>query len=77
MKSLEQQLQEHQASRPEMPRPFIPNSPEAIAWHKAFAVWAEVKHRLQCRLTAREAYREVKLSRRDLHERRGPWGGVA
>ena len=78
MKSLEQQLQEHQTARPEMPRPFLPDSPEAIEWHKAFAIRAEVKHRLQCRQNARAVAHEVKrLPRQAFRDRKAPWGGVA
>lgn len=32
---------------PEMPRPFRPDSPEAIRWHREFTAWAEEKERLE------------------------------
>lgn len=71
--TLDQQMQDHQAARPAMPRPFDPDSPEAIEWHKAFAKWAEVKHRLQCRLAVRENFKpETKRPRQALKS--GPWG---
>ena len=74
MKSIEQQLQEHQAKRPEMPRPFVATSPEAIAWHKAFAKWADEKDPLQGRMAARNIAREERIPRQGM--RSGPWGGA-
>jgi hypothetical protein len=47
-----QRLADHQATRPEMPRPFVADSPEALAWHKAFTKWVIEKDRLTRKLTA-------------------------
>lgn len=33
--------------RPEMPRPFIPDSPAAIAWHADFQAWVTEKERAE------------------------------
>ena len=40
-KTLDQQLHDHQAGRPEMPRPFVAASPEAIAFQRAFQTWLD------------------------------------
>jgi hypothetical protein len=40
-------LASHIAQRPEMPRPFNPNYPEAIAWQRAYQWWVDTKERLQ------------------------------
>ena len=39
MTALDQQYAEHQAARPELPRPFDPASPEGIAFHRALQAW--------------------------------------
>ena len=41
-------LKEHLAKRPELPRPYNPNSKEAKAHQKAFQAWVEKKERLEC-----------------------------
>lgn len=40
-------LQQHLAERPEMPRPFEPDSALGIAWHRAFTWWARKKEELE------------------------------
>ncbi|WP_243301275.1 hypothetical protein [Geothrix oryzisoli] len=39
MTALDRQYVEHQAARPEMPRPFDPNSAEGIEFHKKLQQW--------------------------------------
>jgi len=40
-------LAQHLTQRPEMPQPFNPNWPEAIAWHRAFQWWVTRKEQLE------------------------------
>lgn len=40
-------LQNHLAQRPEMPRPYRPDSAAAIAWQRAFQAWVTEKHSLE------------------------------
>ena len=54
--TIEQQLHDHQAKRPEMPRPFAPDSPEGIEWHAAFTLWVREKERLLGRLAIRDKF---------------------
>jgi hypothetical protein len=41
-------LAAHLARRPEMPRPYNPDSTEAIAWYRAMQRWIDTKGRLEC-----------------------------
>lgn len=40
-------LQSHLAQRPEMPRPYYPDSAIAIAWQRAFQCWVDTKEALE------------------------------
>jgi len=40
-------LEQHITERPEMPRPFNPFTPEAIAWHRAMQWWVDTKAHLE------------------------------
>lgn len=73
MTALNQQLADHQSARPEMPRPFAPESTEAIEWHAAFTKWTREKERLLGRLAMRNNFKpETKIPRRAM--KTGPWG---
>jgi hypothetical protein len=44
--ALRQQLVDHQATRPVMPRPFLPNSEEGIVYHRALTLFTDTKNLL-------------------------------
>ncbi len=75
-KPLDQQLQEHQVQRPEMPRGLHPDDPDFIQWYHVFSTWADLKQRLQARLTARDHYHEVKVTKSAFGDRKGTRGGA-
>ena len=53
MKSIEQQLHDHQAACPPIPRGLGPEDPVFIAWYHEFSAWAAIKERLVAKWTTR------------------------
>lgn len=51
--SIEGKLIALEGQRPEMPRPFIPDSPAAKAWQQSYQSWIEAKDRLKTALAIR------------------------
>lgn len=57
MTALDQQYADHQAARPELPRPFDPASPEGIAFHRALQEWIARGQSLAARVDLRDRQR--------------------
>ena len=51
--TLEAQFRLHVAACPDLPRPFLPNSPEAVEWYWLFWDWVKVKAKLEAKLKTR------------------------
>lgn len=73
MTPLEQEHADHQAGRPEMPRPFTANSPEAIAFHRALQKWLDDGDDLRRRRTLRDRQADGKTR---AQRAQAAWEGV-